>query len=349
MEPTAPASPGTSATFLSDMFSGAGSTPTPSTQPSSTPAPSTPVASPTPARNPSAPQAAPPPGTPSVQPAQPRSVPPPRTPMSPNERRMEQQIDAAAPPVVPPPTQDPVVGDGGLTQPTDPVTAPAAVAPLASMTPDQLRALVQGTIEGVTPRPVAPTKSREQVIQEFNTEFQITRPSVDDIVRLHQGGDGAVEVLMAREAAVMRSAALMAKALVAQGVAEMTGSVEPMKQFMFAAQEARMREDFLNENKDLAQYPQLLEEIGEDAKARVKAGMLQPFKTEKEAKDFVANRARALLKLVPGAAQPANGTNPTTNPTQTTTRRMTPTSAGGQGSAGGGATAASLPEKIFGS
>lgn len=327
MEPqtTTTADSQTSPSFsLSDMFSDSGSAEaTPSNETTATPASSTPTA---PASTPAVTASpAKPPGTPAAPPAQSKDT----LPLAPAKETLDQKIESAAP---------------------DAPVVPAAIPSVATMTPEQITALVKGAVESTTPKPTEPTKTKEQVLHDFNKAFSITSPTEQDIMALHQGGPEAIKVLMNREAAVMRSAVLMAKALVEDAQARISQNFEPMQAFVNGTVEKRMEIEFMEEHKDLAPFKDtLLAEVVKDTKEKVAAGMMPAFRDEKSAKDFVANRARALLKLVPGAAQPANGTTQnTTQPSTTTSRKMTTVSAGGQASSGGGATASTLPEKIFG-
>lgn len=189
--------------------------------------------------------------------------------------------------------------------------------------------------------------------QEFAQRFGI--PSVDAAGYEAMFGAApatpqALQALNNFSAQTIRSAVLMAEAIVKKELAGITSQISPLTEAHRNQVEERYTQQFYEKYPDLKDEGPLLKEIRDAAKAR---GM--QFNSVDEAFNFAATQARTIIaKIRGGQPAPANGAQQqpqqtAQRPTQTT-RTMTPTSMGGRsGSSGSGGTGKSTPELIFGS
>lgn len=241
-------------------------------------------------------------------------------------------------------------------KPTTSVVEPATPTPPAapnslSLTDQQLATLADKLTAGRAAPVAAPSidDNRPLTPQEqsdFDKQFHVMRVTPEMFTKIMGFAPENADQLKQLEAfghGLVRQASAMTMYQV-QRLAEdrqraLEGRLSPILSQHQAAVAAKTEESFFAHAPDLKGFDSLIVEITAAEKARG-----TKFKTEAEAIQFVANKARSLLKLgAPGTSQPANGGQPQRKVS------MPPVSMGGRlGGSTGSPQPTSGPKAVFG-
>lgn len=218
--------------------------------------------------------------------------------------------------------------DGGQGQQGQGQGQQAAAGGVIGLTKEQLQELVQGATAGVAQQFQQQGQQQGQMSQEeFEKAFQFYKPSPALLEKF--GGQEALPLLMELRDGLVRQALTMAAHYHQMQLREFEGRINPQ---LSAAQEvhmARMRDKFMEEYPDLKNCEPLLVEIRDSLLA---SGVR--FKTQKEAFDAVATKARSILKSLAPQGQQQQGA--AGGQQRGSTNNMSTVSSGGQGGVGAG-------------
>ena len=198
-----------------------------------------------------------------------------------------------------------------------------------------------------TQAPAEPTKQYSQ--EDFDKAFQVFNPSSDLVNQLIGGGDGAIQAMTKLRDGLVRQAVTMASYIVQDQMekyeAKFKPQFEPIQKYVTEKQVKELYDDFYTANKDLKPYDSIVQAAVQQLK-----GEGANFKTKAEGFKAAADRARTILKSLPGISLDGEGAAGGQSPNPT---RMPTLSKGGQGglgkSSGGGQGAKNDPShSIFG-
>ena len=261
---------------------------------------------------------------------------------------------------------------GGQQQPTAPAPAqgatqqqqgvptsspqPQHVAP-ASLTPQQIAEIAAQAAARVNPQTQQAAPRPQLTQEEYDRTFNVTKVDAkrfEAIIGYAPEKPEQVAAFNSYGQEIARQALTMANALFEHKLAELKsefqGQINPMQTLHRQQFERQLESDFLTFAPDLKDYRSLYEMVGKTTAADIKAGTMPQFDTKDALFKFVADKTRSLLPA--SVLQTTNGASPqggTPQTQQTTQRRMTTASTGGQVSAGtSSATKQNDAQTIFG-
>lgn len=246
---------------------------------------------------------------------------------------------------------DPGAGNGSGGAPGEGSTPPSGGSASTASAPDgaQPAALASGsppTAPQLTPeaiadaikkagiggQPAQPQQPPKQYTQEdFDKAFQVFQATPEMITQLLAGGEGALKVFHSIRDGLVRQAVTMASYVIQDQLERYQQEFNPkfsnVEKYVSERQMKELYDEFYSENKDLKPYNTLVE----TAVQQLKAEGVQ-FKTKAEGFKAAAERARQLLKSIPGL----NLTSPDDGGGAPNPTRMPTLSRGGQGGVGKG-------------
>ena len=236
------------------------------------------------------------------------------------------------------------------TQPQQQTTTPPAGQQVV-MTDAQLAELANRMRPQAAP--VAPQAQPQMTDEEFAKQFNIhrvTEQEYEAILGIKPDNPSRVAALDAALQAISRQSVTIMRHLMEERARGLEQQIVPVRQDVLHRQMQQHYQDFVRENTDLKDYGPLLQEIVTSSKAKIDAGQMPPFANAAEARKFVAQQARVLLRLPanPGQSQQTQQTTPAAGTQGAGSRQMSTTSMGGRtGQSGGAAPTKGLAEKLF--
>ena len=216
----------------------------------------------------------------------------------------------------------------------------AAAPPPASLSPDQISALVKSAVGEVAQR-TAPQEDPAVTMAKFEKAFNVYKFDADKLARLGYTQEQIESVMPIYEDlrdGLVRQAVTMSNYQIGLMREELVKMFQPALDVSRQQIEERLKAEFLDAHKDLVGYEPLLEEI----KNRLVAQNKQ-FKSKEELFTTISTEARTIIDKVlkrgtGGAGGTGNGSSGTSQQQQQSqSHRMSTVSAGGQGGASGGA------------
>ena len=265
-------------------------------------------------------------------------------------QRQEPPVRQQTPP--PPPTQQQQ-------------TPPAQQQPPAA--PDRTEALLQQLADRLRPTPTPPPQAApppQMTDEEFARQFNIHKVTAEEyeaILGIKPDSPARVAALDAALQGISRQSVTLARAMIEQAKQELGLQIQPAREAILRQEAQRQHAEFVKENDDLKDYTPLLQEIVASSQARLARGepiqlpdgrLVRGFANEVEARQFVAQKARALLRLPVsqqgGQQQQQQQRQQSTPSQQGGSRSMSTTSMGGRtGQSGGAAPVQGLAERLF--
>lgn len=202
------------------------------------------------------------------------------------------------------------------------------------MSPEQLSQVVASVVKGAQPAEIP--KAFDQA--EFDKTFNVVKVAKEDLDVLAQGGEKAVEKMHDLLQRTSKQAVTMTNYLVEDRMKNLMGQLQPYLQFANEMRESQFRGEFMDKNKDLAEYSPIVDEVVQNLnRSGIKGSKEEIFtKISTEARRLIAV-AGGKLTVPAGAGQP--GGQPSIMPTLPS---------GGQRGASTGGSDKSLAENIFG-
>lgn len=217
---------------------------------------------------------------------------------------------------------------GDQAKPSDQQSPVADVKP--SLTAEDIATAIKKAGLGQATPTKQPEKQYSQ--EDFNRAMNVFDPTPQQVEAILKGGEDAVAALRQIVGGVNKQSLTMASYMIQQAVEQEASKIReefgPARTFAQQQQEEKLKVEFVEKHPDLKGYEPLLVEVVGQMKA---SGF--NAETKEEAFKALADRARAVIKSLPGM-KPANGDGKP----DPTTSRMPTLSSGGQGGIGGGTT-----------
>jgi len=227
-------------------------------------------------------------------------------------------------------TPEAPIEDGQFSQQPEETAAPPPQQAV-SLTPESIKSLVESMRLAPTVQQPVPQPQQQLSQDEINRMLAVFNADRRHIERLGlkyedpQANEEAVTALNEILDGKTRQAVTMASLVVENLKRQMLQELTPIREFVAAERERKLREEFFNEYKDLEEFTPLVEAVY----TQLQNNKVN-FSSKEEAFKTVADQARQLLaKIQPGQG----GTSGVS--TSTAPRRMPTVTTGGRGGAGG--------------
>lgn len=218
-------------------------------------------------------------------------------------------------------------------------------APPTSITPEAFAEALKKA--GFTPPAAQPQQQQppKQYTQEdFDKLFNVWKPTPDLIKAIREGDEQAALVALANMGSGVQKQAVTIASLLVQDVRDqLIEQFTPYMNYVKQDHETKLWTEFISmeENKDLKGFEPLLKVVVAHMKDEFKGKTL----SKEEGFKALADRARAMIKSLPGAQSQAQGAAGQQTQTTQQGKKMPPLSSGGQAGSGGANAASGTSKK----
>lgn len=186
-------------------------------------------------------------------------------------------------------------GDGQQTTQQGAQSTAPTPAPQPGIGREDIAEIVTQAVKAVQPQ--------QQMTQEqIDAALRVYRPTTKTVEKIQQGGEAALEALNEIVQGIYNQATTMAEYRLKMQTEPIMQQIAPLQEQIRQHQLNSLKEEFFARNKDLVGFDPILNAIQQQLTAEGAR-----FATKDEAFKAVGDRARAIIKTLPGVGQANNG------------------------------------------